>query len=154
MTTFTRIDLPFAVKSSVGATSNDFTVSTDGTINFAGGVDFDGAVGVSGAVSVNGFTANTTATFKSDVSVSAGLDVGGAAVFAGTVDVSGALSATAVNAADVSVATTMGAGFIKAIVTVSATVSVPVTAAGFLTIYDLAGTPWRVPAYVTLAAVG
>lgn len=65
-----------------------------------------------------------------------------------------ALTATLINATDLSVATTAAAGAYKVVASISATVSVPVTAAAVFTVFDDAGTPWRVAAYTTLAAVG
>jgi spore coat protein U-like protein len=67
-------------------------------------------------------------------------------VVTGGFDVSGSLSVT-----DLNVGTTGVFGAIKVPVTVSGSVSVKVTAAGFITIFDLAGTEWRVPCFTTLA---
>ena len=59
--------------------------------------------------------------------------------------------ALVLSATDLVVGTTAVLGALKFPVTISGSVSVKVTAAGFFTITDVAGVEWRIPAFTTLA---
>lgn len=89
-------------------------------------------------------------TVDFEVSTNGAVRVNGGFAVSGTVSAT-TIGAVLLNATDISVATTAAVGALKVVASISAAVSVPVTAAGFITIYDATGTAWRIPAYTTLA---
>jgi hypothetical protein len=105
MTTFTRVDHPFKVQSSAGATTNDFEVSTTGVIKLVNATNFGGAVGVSTNLSVGGtskltgavtaegaFTVSGAFTAKGTAAVSGAVSIGGATTITGAAAIGGALA--------------------------------------------------------------
>lgn len=150
MTNFSRQNFPFTIgndpaTTTTGVETVDFEVSTNGAVRVNGPFAVSGTLSAAYGQITNDFgvAQNLSAT---DAKITGTLEVSGylSALEGGvgtTFDVSGTLSATAGKVRTLTV-----------IASVSAIVSVPVTAAAFFTIYDATGTPWRVPAYTTLTA--